>query len=84
MIFAPEAHIGTALRQVDASYGRSALIEDHHAVEALAASPAAPQIAIHVDAQAIATTLFRADEDAPVDKPRAVAGYVIGADGGRR
>src|SRR5262249_3241038 len=58
--------------------------EDHHTVEALAASPAAPQIAIHIDAQAVTATLLRADEDAPIGKPSAVSGYVIGADSGRR
>src|SRR3984893_10276187 len=71
---ASEADIGAALRQVAASHGRPPFVAHHHPVEALAASPAAPQIAIHVDAQAITATLFRADEDAPVDKSRAVAG----------
>jgi hypothetical protein len=38
----------------------------YHAVAALATSPAAPQIAVQVDAQAIGGTVFRADEDTTV------------------
>src|SRR5215475_2505863 len=34
--------------------------------------------------RAVTATLLRADEDAPIGKPSAVSGYVIGADSGRR
>src|ERR1700686_207152 len=74
---AAEADIRAALRQVDAADRRAGLIEDQNAVEALAAGPPAPQIAVHVEAQAVATALFDADEHAAVGEPRAVVDHVV-------
>jgi hypothetical protein len=77
----PEANIGATLRQFDAPDRGTGLIEDHHAVEAIEGLPT-PQITVHIEAQAVSTAFFVADEHAPVGEPRAVPDHVIGADRG--
>ena len=55
----PETYIRTTLGQIDPANERAGRIEDHHAVVSRAAAPAAPQIAVNVDAQAVGYAAFR-------------------------
>src|SRR5215213_5416579 len=51
---AAEAHVGAALRQLDAADEAPFAVVDHDAVELVGAhAPAAPQIAVDVDAEAV-------------------------------
>src|SRR5262245_24747932 len=76
---ATEANIGAALRQCDQADRLAFGIEHFDAVEVgVAHPPAAPQIAVHVDAEAVGRALrFGGDQDAFVGKPRAVVDYVV-------
>ena len=61
---------GSRMRPISSPVG----IEDRHAVEPLAAAPAAPEVAVGVAAQAVGDARAAVDEDAPVGELRAVGG----------
>src|SRR5262245_1522890 len=77
-----EAKIGAALWQRDKADRLAFGIEHLDAVEVgVAHAPAAPQIAIHVDAEAVRRALrFGGDQDALVGKPRSVIDHVESID----
>ena len=77
-----EANIGAALRKRNKADRLAFGIEHFDAVEVgVAHAPAAPQIAVHVDAEAVRRALrFRGDQDALVGKPRAVVDQVVAID----
>src|SRR5262245_19791940 len=83
---ATEANIGAALRQRDKADRLAFGIEHFDAVEVgVAHAPTAPQIAVHVDAEAVRRALrFGSDQDALVGKPRAIVDHVVGLDVTRR
>src|SRR5437588_555522 len=77
---AAEAYICTTLRQVDPADRLAGRIEDHDAVVSRAAAPAAPQIAIDIDAQSVGdASFFDREECPPVCKFAAVVDDVINA-----
>src|SRR5262249_61126531 len=79
---ATEANIGAALRQCNKADRLAFGIKHFDAVEVgVAHAPPAPQIAVHVDAEAVRRALrLGGDQDAFVGKPRAVVDHVVGID----
>src|SRR5215510_9400905 len=59
---AAEAEVGRALRQEDVPDHLALGVEDRHAVVALAATPAAPEVAVGVHAEPIGHALAAVDE----------------------
>src|SRR6185436_10989916 len=61
---ASKAHVGTALGQENAADELAGRVEDGHAVQPLAATPAAPEIAVRVAPEAVRNPRAAVDEDA--------------------
>src|SRR5712692_5062195 len=77
---AAETEICATLRQIDPADRLAGRVEDHHAVVSRAAAPAAPQIAVDVDAQSIGyASALDGDERSPVGELRAVIDDVVNA-----
>src|SRR6516225_2383446 len=80
-----EADICAALGQVNPTNELAGSAEDHHAVVARAPAPAAPQVAVNVDTQAIRyAAALDGDERSPVGELRAVIDHVVNAKNLRR
>src|SRR5215212_4451698 len=64
---AAEADVGAALRQLDAADEGAVAVVDHHAVELVGAhAPAAPEVPVDVDAEAVRGARAGVDEHALV------------------
>src|SRR5215831_19886957 len=80
-----EAAVCAALGQINPTNELAGSVEDHHAVVAGAPAPAAPQVAVDVDAQAVGdATALDGHERSPVGELRAVIDDVVNAENLRR
>src|SRR4030095_13279938 len=58
-----EAEVGAALREQDAADELARGVEDRHAIEALAAAPPAPEVAVDITAHAVWNAVAGVDEE---------------------
>src|SRR5262249_57312598 len=80
-----EADVCAALGQINPTNELAGSVEDHHAVVAGPPAPAAPQVAVDVDAQTVGdTAALDGDERSPVGELRAVIDDVVNAENLRR
>src|SRR5215831_16367194 len=75
-----EAQVGAALGQEYAPDELALGVPDSHAVVPFAAAPAAPEVALGVDAEAVGNAGPAVDEHLSVRHPRAVVDHVVDAD----
>src|SRR5712692_9558694 len=75
---AAETEICATLRQIDPADRLAGRVEDHHAVVSRASAPAAPQIAVDVDAQSVGcASALDGDERTHVAELRAIIDDVV-------
>src|SRR5215470_9200710 len=80
-----EADVRAALGQINPTNELARSVEDHHAVIARAPAPAAPQVAVDIDAQAIGySAALDGDERSSIGELRAVIDDVVNAESLRR